>query len=285
MLTTSEIIKKYKFSTKKSLGQNFLINSNLNSKIVGYAGLIQNSNILEIGSGIGSLTRAILDKKPKKLVTIDTDQRCIDILNLEIKPFFDNLIIIKEDALLLDEKTIFNEKFKIIANLPYNIGTNLLLKFIKNSISKIDNITVLLQKEVIDRIIAKPKTKNFSRLSVICQYICEVKKCFDVSPSAFYPRPKITSSVISLKPKSNIDYDILNELFKITSILFSKRRKTIKNNLDGLINSSYLTEQGIDVNLRADQLNIEDFIKMSLIFKKENKKVSFLETKKFRKNS
>lgn len=268
MLTTSEIIRKYKFSTKKSLGQNFLINSGLNSKIVDCAGLIQDSNILEVGSGIGSLTRAILDRKPKKLVTIDTDKRCVDILNFEIKPFYDNLIIIKEDALLLDEKAIFNEKFKIIANLPYNIGTNLLLKWMKNSIDKIDSMTILLQKEVVDRIIAKPKTKNFCRLSVICQYLCDLKKYFDVSPSAFYPQPKIVSSVVCLMPKTNIDFKIIPKLFELTSILFSKRRKTIKNNLDGFHDYLNPIEQNININLRADQLGIEDFIKMLLVFKK-----------------
>ena len=261
MLTTAEILRKYNFNTKKSFGQNFLLQADLLDKIVSYAELKKDSEILEIGPGLGGLTTAILRQKPKKLISIEADRECVDILDREIKPFFSNFEVINDDALVIDEQRLFSDKFDIVANLPYNVGTHLLLKWIKNYSNKIENMTLLLQKEVVERIIAKPNTKEYGRLSVLCQYIYKTKKCLDISPKAFYPKPKVTSTLVRLESKKNTDQIILDNLFYITSILFRQKRKTIRNNIkNSKIELELLQKANINIDLRAESLNIDNFV-------------------------
>lgn len=264
MLTTAEILKKYSFNTKKSFGQNFLLQTDLLAKIVSYAKLNKDCEILEVGPGLGSLTAAILEQKPKKLISVEADYECVDILNKEVKPFFSNFEVINGDALLLDECQLFNDKFNIVANLPYNIGTSLLLKWVKNCSDKIENMTLLLQKEVVERITAKPNTKEYGRLSVLCQYVHKTKKCFDISPNAFYPKPKVTSSLVRLELKKDVDRFVLDKLFYITSIFFRQKRKIVRNNIkNSQIEPKILQKAGIDANLRAESLAVDDFVAIS----------------------
>ena len=262
MLTTSEIIKKYNLYTKKSFGQNFLVQKELLDKIVSYAGEL--NNVLEIGCGPGGLTSAILSKNPKKLVTVDADERCVNIVKNEIQPYYNNLEVLHVDALSIDKNKIFNnQKYKIIANLPYNIGTLLLFKWLQN-LDNIESITLLLQKEVVERIISNNNSKNFGRLSVMCQYLCHTKKCFDISPKAFLPPPKVISSVVSLIPKDNVDKTIIGKLSELCKLLFNQRRKTIYNNLKTKYDNAdkILEECNIDKNTRVEQLRVEDFVRM-----------------------
>ena len=270
MLTTTEIIKKYNLYTKKSFGQNFLTQKDLLAKIVNCAGNLENFEVLEIGCGPGGLTTSILENNPKKLVTVDADKRCIDIVKEEIQPFFNNLDVIYADALTLNENKIFSNKYKIISNLPYNIGTTLLFKWLENT-NNIENITLLLQKEVVDRIISKNNDKNYGRLSVMCQYLCDVKKCFDISPKAFLPPPKVTSSVVSLIPKNNIDPSIVKKLSELCKLLFNQRRKTIYNNLKLKYSEAakILELCKIDKNARVEQLSVSDFISIINIINKQ----------------
>lgn len=263
MLTTMEIIKKYNLITKKSFGQNFLTNPELLTKIVNCAGDITNQNVLEIGTGPAGLTTAILKQNPKKVVTVDMDDRCINIANNELKPIFSNLEIVYNDALKINENKLFNnEKYKIISNLPYNIGTVLLFKWLENSVQNIDSMTLLLQKEVVDRIVAKNGNKNYGRLSVMCQYLCDVKKCFDIEPTAFIPRPKVVSSVVLLTPKHNIDLSIVNDLSNICLLLFNQRRKTILNNLKKKFTDAenILDKVNISVSERIENIDINKII-------------------------
>ncbi len=271
MLTTSEIIKKYNLYTKKSFGQNFLTNPELLTKIVNCAGGVENKNILEIGTGPGGLTAAILKQNPKKLITVDADERCVKIANSELKPYFSNLEPIYADALNIDEGKMFGGKFKIIANLPYNIGTTLLFKWLNGDVKQIESITLLLQKEVVDRIVAKSNSKDYCKLSIMCQYICNVKKCFDISPSAFLPPPKVTSSVVSLIPKENIDLTLTPKLSSLCAILFNQRRKTVLNNLKTAYADAedILQKSGINCSCRAENLSIDDFLR---ILKQTNNK-------------
>ncbi|MDR1498757.1 MAG: 16S rRNA (adenine(1518)-N(6)/adenine(1519)-N(6))-dimethyltransferase RsmA [Rickettsiales bacterium] len=264
MLTTAEIIKKYNLYTKKSLGQNFLTDTNLLAKIVKCAGNIENENILEIGTGPAGLTTAILDQNPKKLVTIDTDVRCEDIIRNEIKPYFGILEFRCCDALKIDENEFFQDKFTIISNLPYNIGVTLLLKWLNNT-KNINDIILLLQKEVVERIVAKAKTKEYGSLSVICQYLCDVKKYFDIPPGAFYPAPKVISSVIGLTPKKEVDQQKARGLFVLCKILFGQRRKTILNNLKNTWKNaeSCLAKIGIDGKRRGEELSVEEIAMIS----------------------
>lgn len=270
MLTTTEIIKKYNLYTKKSLGQNFLTNPDLLAKIVNCAGDLDDFEILEIGTGPAGLTTAILNKNPKHLITIDLDKRCNAIVENEIKPIYKNIDFIYGDALKIDENELFKSKYKIIANLPYNVGTTLLFKWLEN-IENIESMTLLLQKEVVDRIIAKPKTKDYGRLSVLCQYLCEVKKCFDIQPTAFFPPPKVVSSVVFLSPKNDLDFTKVDNLSKLCRIIFSQRRKTILNNLNVEIKDAEKTREilekcGLNPNARAEELTIEDILELLRYF-------------------
>lgn len=262
MLSTIDIIKKYNLYTKKSFGQNFLVQKELLNKIVSCAGSLEGFDVLEVGTGPAGLTTAILENNPKKLITIDADERCTNIAKIEIQPFFDNVEIIFDDALKIDEKKIFKEKFKIIANLPYNIGTVLLFKWLENCIEDIENITLLLQKEVVERIVAKRNTKDYGRLSVMCQYLCDVRKCFDISPKAFLPPPKVTSTVVSLTPKKDINLELIKPLSDLCKLLFNQRRKTVYNNLKlKYKDAEYILQKcDIDKNVRVEQLEIKDFL-------------------------
>ena len=262
MLSTIEIIKKYDLYTKKSFGQNFLTDQNLLTKIVNCAGNIENEEVFEVGTGPAGLTTAILKQNPKKLITIDLDERCVNIANNEIKPYFNNLNVIYGNALEIKESDFFENKYKIIANLPYNIGTTLLFKWLENGAKNIKSITLLLQKEVVDRIIAKNGTKDYGRLAVMSQYVCDVKKCFDISPKAFLPPPKVISSVVHLIPKQDIDIDIIPKLSNFVKILFNQRRKTIINNLKSSYNNiiDILIDENISINERAENLTLTQIL-------------------------
>lgn len=271
MLTTTEIIKKYNLYTKKSLGQNFLTNPDLLAKIVNCAGDLNNFDVLEIGTGPGGLTTAILSKNPKHLITVDMDERCKAVVENELKPIYKNIDFIYGDALKINENELFKSKYKIIANLPYNVGTTLLFKWLEN-IEKIESMTLLLQKEVVDRIVAKPKTKDYGRLSVLCQYLCNVKKCFDIQPSAFFPPPKVVSSVVFLSPKNDVDFTKVNNLSKLCRIIFNQRRKTILNNLNVEIKDAEKTREilekcGINPSARAEELTIDNILNLLSTFK------------------
>ncbi len=271
-----DIIKKYQLRANKSFGQNFLFDQNILDRIVGVSGDLSSSYVLEVGMGPCGLTQSILTKNPLGLISLDIDKRFIDIAEKELKPYFNNFEIINADALEIDETKLFNGNFKIISNLPYNIGTTLLFKWLENSINKIEDMVLLLQKEVVDRIVAPKNTKDYGRLSVICQYLCDVKKCFDVAPGLFLPQPKVVSSVVYLKPKRDIDLSIVNSLSYLCRIIFNQRRKTILNNLktiySDIVAKNILSDLKIDFNLRPENLEVNDFLKMSYILQNSSNK-------------
>lgn len=265
-MSTLDIIKKYKLSTRKQFGQNFLVDSFLLNKIVSVAGNIEGNNILEIGPGPGGLTQAILNKNPKKLVSVEIDKNLYEIVKKEFSDY-SNFEIINKDALKINEADYLNDKIDVIANLPYNVGTTLLIKWIEN-LGLFNSFTLLLQKEVVDRIVAVSGTKDYGRLSVIIQALCIVKKAFDVKPTFFIPPPKVMSSVVHIVPKPNWQSINIKKLSQITFTLFNSRRKKIKKALESLINSGLLSEKAleiVDVNKRAEDLNVNEFIKLSNI--------------------
>ena len=188
---------------KKSLGQNFLIDKDIIKKIIN-SGSIENKNILEIGPGTGSLTEAILEKKPKNFFVIEKDT----YLSNNLKQKFNNqLIIINNDILKVDEKNIINEKFVVFGNLPYNISTEILCKWILNLNKNnfwFEELILMFQKEVADRILAKFNTSNYGRLSILANWKLNIKKICDISPKSFFPKPKIESTLLFFSPKSNI---------------------------------------------------------------------------------
>ena len=254
-----------KIKAKKSLGQNFLIDQNIIDNIVNSVE-IKNKSILEIGPGTGNLTKNILKKKPKKLIVIEKDNALAELLkkNLDI-----DVKIINNDVLKIDEKKLSADILTVFGNLPYNISTEILCNWILNIQDKnfwFDNLVLMFQKEVADRIIAKFNTKNYGRLSILSNWKLEIEKICDVRPSSFFPKPKIDSSVLLLKPKLNF-FPLANpkNLEKLTRIFFMHRRKMLKKSYNLLFNGNLniANKLNIDLSLRPQNLNFETYYKLS----------------------
>ena len=241
---------------KKSLGQNFLIDKNIIKKITNVT-IIKNKTILEVGPGTGNLTSFILQHNPKKLIVIEKD----DNLAKDLKNNFnDKIIIINEDILSIDEKSISENSLTVFGNLPYNISTEILTKWIigLNNNFWFDCLILMFQKVVADRIIAKFNTSAYGRLSIISNWKLNINKICDIKPESFYPKPKIESSLLFFSPKKNfIKLKNPSNLEKITKIFFNQRRKMIKKPFNQLFsgNKNVLNKIKIDLNLRPQNLN------------------------------
>ena len=250
--------------TKKSLGQNFLIDNNVLEQIVDTVE-IKNKEILEIGPGSGNLTAHILRKKPKKVYVIEKDNDLSLLLN---KKFNNEIDIINDDVLKISEDSISNEKLTVFGNLPYNISTEILSKWIVNLNKKFwfYNLVLMFQKEVADRIIAKSDTSNYGRLSILSNWKLEVKKIIDIKPESFLPRPKIDSSLLVFSPKENF-FKLENpkNLEKITRIFFGQRRKMIKKPFNQIFNNAKEVSEkfNIDLNLRPQNLKPETYYQLT----------------------
>ncbi|MDA9076686.1 16S rRNA (adenine(1518)-N(6)/adenine(1519)-N(6))-dimethyltransferase RsmA [bacterium] len=248
---------------KKSLGQNFLIDREVLEKIVSITD-ITNKEVLEIGPGSGNLTTYILKKKPKKLYVVEKD----DDLAILLKEKFDTEIeIINDDILKVSESTISNQKLSVFGNLPYNISTEILSKWILNIGSNFwfDSLVLMFQKEVADRIISKFNNSNYGRLSILSSWKLNVKKILDIKPQSFSPRPKIDSSLLLFTPKENFfKLKDPKNLEKITRIFFSQRRKMLKKPFNQVFdNGKEVAEKfGIDLNLRPQNLEPEVYFKI-----------------------
>lgn len=274
MLSLAEVVKKYNLRTKKSLGQNFLLNESLTDKIVDFAGDLKDKRVMEIGPGPGGLTRSILKQNPEKLVVIDMDERCIEALKeLQQEPDYkDKLELVHGDALLINETDYLAPKIKLISNLPYNIGTVLLFKWLDKA-EIFESLTLMFQKEVAERICAKPRTKDYGRVSIMAQFLCETKKHFDVKPTAFVPPPKVMSSVISLYPREKLPAEgvDIKKLSRLCKLLFGSRRKVIRSTLKNVaVNGKEVLEKlGINDGKRPEELTVEEFAKISkeIVFK------------------
>ncbi len=261
----AKLASKHGISPLKKYGQNFIFDESLCDKIVNYANINADSSVLEIGPGPSGLTRSILKSLPKKLTVIETDSRCLPLLE-EIQESYSFLEILHDDALKTNlDDILSNSKLDIISNLPYNIGSQLLINWI-NQIANVNSMTLMLQREVVDRIVSLPSKKSYGRLSVICQISCDVNKCFDVSPKAFYPEPKIWSSIVRLVPKSTQPTkEVMLQLEKVTHFAFSGRRKMIKSSLKQLRPDieDILGVLKIESSLRAENLSPEDYLKIA----------------------
>ena len=249
---------------KKSLGQNFLVDANILNKIVNCVE-IKNKNILEIGPGSGNLTKYILNKKPKKFTIIEKDNDLISVLKEQFK---ENINIIHDDVLNIDESSIFNESVIVFGNLPYNISTEILSKWIINLKNNFwfENLVLMFQKEVADRIISSYNNSNYGRLSILANWKLVIKKICDIKPGSFSPKPKIDSTLLLFTPKKNF-YKIKNpkNLEKITRIFFNNRRKMIKKPFNQIFNGDLkiLKKLKIDLNLRPQNLNFETYYRLT----------------------
>ena len=254
---------------KKSLGQNFLIDKNILEKITNTANIF-NKTILEIGPGTGNLTSYILKKNPKKYFVIEKDDQLA--INLQNK-FNNKITIINDDVLKVDETTLFKEKATVFGNLPYNISTEILSKWIINLKDNFwfETLILMFQKEVADRIISDFNTSNYGRLSIICNWKLNIKKICDIKPEAFFPKPKIDSSLLFFYPKKNfVKIKDPNNLEKITRIFFNQRRKMIKKPFNQLFNGDQriLNKLKIDLSLRPQNLSLDTYYRLA--FEYEN---------------
>jgi len=259
-----ESLKKHSILTKKSFGQHFIFDLGLTTKIARCAGDLSDCIVLEIGPGPGALTRSILALGAKKVIAVEKDARMLPILK-EIKNAVGNqLEIIHADALEIVEEE-FGDKIKVIANLPYNISTELLFKWL-DKINLFQSLTLMFQKEVARRIAAKPNTKDYGRISVIAQWLAEIRAEFDVPPGAFVPPPKITSTVLNITPYPKPLYPAKMENLKTVAKAFNQRRKILRGSLKQITPEpeKLLEMAGINPGLRPESLTIQDFCKLAL---------------------
>ena len=252
---------------KKSLGQNFLIDREVLEKITNVV-QIKDKTILEVGPGTGNLTSFILKKNPKKMFVIEKDDDLA--INLS-ETFKDQLTIINDDILQVDENLIFKNKVTVFGNLPYNISTEILSKWITQTKDEFwfNNLILMFQKEVADRIIAKFNTSDYGRLSILSNWKLNVKKICDIKPESFSPRPKIDSSLLFFSPKKNF-YKIKNpkNLEKVTRIFFNHRRKMLKKPFNQLFNGDQrvLNKLKIDLNLRPQNLDFDTYYQLTCAY-------------------
>jgi len=274
-----QILEQSGFKFSKSLGQNFLIDESVLDKMIAGSGIDENTNVIEIGPGFGTLTQRLC-MNAKKVVAIEIDSSAVPILEKNLEEF-DNLKIINDDVLKCDLEKIIEEEFggeniKIVANLPYYITTPIIMHILESKI-KTDSLCIMIQKEVAQRIAAKPSCKDYGALTVAVNYYSEPRLICHVPPSSFIPMPKVSSSVISLDIRKYPPVNLKNEkgYFMVVKAAFGQRRKTL---LNALSNSSaiplskekiqnVLKECGIDEKRRGETLSLQDFADISnLIF-------------------
>ena len=275
---TKDIVEKHGFRFSKSLGQNFLIDDNVIDKIIDGARVKEGDKVIEVGPGIGTLTREMA-KRAEKVVAVEIDKNLIPILK-ETLADFDNTEVVNEDILKVDINKLVDEKLsggpvKLIANLPYYITTPIVMKFLEEDIPVTD-IVVMVQKEVADRMNAVPSTKDYGALSVAVQYYCDTEIVAKAPRHMFIPQPKVDSTVIGLHIREERKYKADNEqlFFKTVKAAFGQRRKTLLNSLSsmGVLDKAkikeVLAEAGIDEKRRGETLSIEEFANLSNIINK-----------------
>jgi 16S rRNA (adenine1518-N6/adenine1519-N6)-dimethyltransferase len=229
-----EVIRRFDLGARKTLGQNFLLDLNLTRRIARTAAPLEHVSVIEIGPGPGGLTRALLMEGARHVTAIERDHRCIAALGEVAAAFPDRLTIVEGDALDIDPASLVPAPRKIVANLPYNVATPLLIGWLSNP-RAYESLTLMFQKEVAQRLAATPRSKEYGRLSVLTQWLCEVRLVFDVPPQAFVPAPKVTSTVVCLTPRPEPLAPCRKEdLERVTAAAFGQRRKMLRASLKSL---------------------------------------------------
>lgn len=251
----------YRFCAKKSLGQNYLKDPNIIRKIIESAHIQKEDSLLEIGPGPGALTALLLSKPVKSFVAIEKDSQFIPYWE-SMKTHNPHFHIYQGDALKIKLASLPHpHPFKIISNLPYNVGTQIIINWLEE-LPLVHSMTLMLQKEVVIRMTEGPGTKDYGRLSILMQWLCNVERVFDIPPTAFRPQPKVTSSVVRIIPREKPLFPAQKNLLeKVTALAFQQRRKMIKKSLQGLFENTenVLKELGIDPSARPERLSIEEF--------------------------
>ncbi len=257
-----DVIAAHGLAPKKSLGQNFLFDLNLTAKIARAAGAEGGGVFYEVGPGPGGLTRALLAEGADKVIAVERDGRCLPALEDIAAAWPGKLEVISADAMTLNEADILPSGARVAANLPYNVGTALLIKWLTaQSWPPVwASLTLMFQKEVAQRIVAQPSTEHYGRLSVLAQWRCTAKILFDVNPHAFVPPPSITSYIVRLEPRSEpLAPCALPDLEKITAAAFGQRRKMLRQSLKALGGEALAQQAGIDPTARPEDLTIAQF--------------------------
>jgi 16S rRNA (adenine1518-N6/adenine1519-N6)-dimethyltransferase len=257
-----EVIAAHGLAPKKSLGQNFLFDLNLTGKIARAAGAEDGGTFYEVGPGPGGLTRALLSEGAGKVIAVERDARCLPALEQVAAAWPGRLEVISADAMTLDETAILPNGARVAANLPYNVGTAILIKWltVQSWPPVWASLTLMFQKEVAQRITAQPSTEHYGRLSVLAQWRCTAKILFDVNPHAFVPPPSVTSSIVRLEPRQQpLAPCNLSDLEKITAATFGQRRKMLRQSLKPLGGEALAQKAGIDPTARPEDLTIAQF--------------------------
>lgn len=262
-----DIIKEFNLSANKSLGQNFLLDSNVTAKIASLADPLENNYVIEIGPGPGGLTRALLDRGAK-IIAIETDERFRPVLTNLSKAYNNNLEVIYGDALKQNYSEIASKcttKPKIIANLPYNIATQLLLNWLVQPSWPpfYESLILMFQKEVAERITAQAGQKAYGRLSILANWRCYIKIIYNLPAAAFTPRPKVDSAIVQLIPKTKILNCNVESLEKITFATFSQRRKMLRQSLKNLGGIKLIESAKINPERRPETLTLEEFVALA----------------------
>jgi 16S rRNA (adenine1518-N6/adenine1519-N6)-dimethyltransferase len=266
-----EVIRRHDLRAKKSLGQNFLLDLNLTARIARAAGDLRNVTIIEIGPGPGGLTRALLAEGARRVVAIERDERAIGALEEIAACYPGRLDIISADALTFDLRPhLQGETARIVANLPYNIATPLLIGWLTAEPWPpwYDQLVLMFQREVAERIAAPPGGKSYGRLAVLTGWRAEAKILFDIAPSAFVPPPKVTSSVVRLVPRQKPLACDAADLQRVTEAAFGQRRKMLRQSLRslGVDAGALLAETEIEPTARAEEIPVEGFVKLANAF-------------------
>ncbi len=259
------VIEEHGLQAKKSLGQNFLLDLNLTGKVARVAGDLDDVTVIEVGPGPGGLTRALLMHGAKRVVAIERDERCLAALAEISAHYPGRLETVSGDALKTDFTALADGPVKIVANLPYNIGTELLVRWL--TVAQwppfYQSLTLMFQREVAERIVAKPGSSAYGRLGVLAGWRSQAKIAFDVPPQAFTPPPKVTSSVVHIVPRPEPLPAEVAKLAHVTEAAFGQRRKMLRQSLKSLGGEALLTKVGIDPTRRAETLSVEEFVRLA----------------------
>jgi 16S rRNA (adenine1518-N6/adenine1519-N6)-dimethyltransferase len=255
-----DVIASHGLAARKSLGQHFLLDLNLTGRIARAAGNLEAGTCIEIGPGPGGLTRALLDAGAVHVVAIERDDRAIAIQNEIAAAYPGRLEVVAADALEVDCATLGPAPRRIVANLPYNISTVLLLQWLRHA-TAFESMTLMFQKEVVDRLAAEPRSPHYGRLSVITQWLCEVRPLFNVDKRAFTPPPAVMSTVVKLIPRAQpLAPARFETLERVTAAAFGQRRKMLRSSLKSLGNADALIEAaGLAPTARAEELPVDAF--------------------------
>ncbi|MBZ9679972.1 16S rRNA (adenine(1518)-N(6)/adenine(1519)-N(6))-dimethyltransferase RsmA [Mesorhizobium sp. B2-5-9] len=265
-----DVIERHGLQAKKALGQNFLLDLNLTGKIARSAGDLTNATVIEVGPGPGGLTRALLSNGARRVVAIERDERCLAALAEVSAHYPGRLEVISGDALKTDFAALAaaagdSRQVRIVANLPYNIGTELLVRWltVTDWPPFYASMTLMFQREVAQRIVAAPDSDAYGRLGVLAGWRTQARIAFDVPPQAFTPPPKVTSSVVHLEPRATPLPADVKKLARVTEAAFGQRRKMLRQSVKSLGGEALLERVGIDPTRRAETLSVEEFVRLT----------------------